>query len=105
MVGYAEIINQQLGEFIVAESNQVWLTITLTAKYFSEYVRSSIKSEILKRVIVNGQTGSSWHFKRFNRLTIIFSPVKEVDRLIPSSNCFFFQRQKNEFSFIRGTQH
>ena len=79
MVGYAEIINQQLGEFIVAESNRVWLTITLTAKYFSEYVRSSIKSEILKRVIVNGQTGSSWHFKRFDRLTIIFSPVKEVD--------------------------
>lgn len=96
--GYAEIINQQLGEFIVAESNRVWLTNTLTDKYFSEYVWSSIKSEILKRVIVNGQTGSSWHFKRFSRLTIIFSTVKEVDRLISNYNtCFFFSNKKMDF--------
>ena len=57
--GYAETINQQQGEFIIAESTRVWLTNTYTASHFNEYVHSSIKSEIVKRIIVNGLTGSS----------------------------------------------
>ena len=36
--GYAEIINQQQGEYIVAESTRVWLTNTYHARYFNEYV-------------------------------------------------------------------
>ena len=56
--GYAEIINQQHGEFIVAESTRVWLANTYTAKHFNDYVRNSLKSEIVKRIIANGLTGS-----------------------------------------------
>lgn len=57
--GYVEIINQQQSKFIIAESTRVWLTNTYTASHFNEYVHSSIKSEIVKRIIVNGLTGSS----------------------------------------------
>ena len=74
--GYAEITNQQQEDFIVSESTRVWLTNTFTTHHFNPYVRGSIKIEILKRVIVNGMTGSSWCFKRFQRLTIIMTSVK-----------------------------
>ena len=79
--GYAEIINQQQGGLIVAESTCIWLTNTYTAKHFNDYEHSSIKSEIVKRIIVNGLTGSSWYFKRFNRLTVIIS-VKDAQRIM-----------------------
>ena len=82
MQGYAEIVNQQQGEFTVAESTRVLLTNTFTATHFNEYVRSSIKSEIVKRIIVNGLNGSSWYFKHFNRLTIIASSVKYAKRIM-----------------------
>ena len=81
MQGYAEIINQQQGEFIIAENTRVWLTNTYTAKYFNDYVRGSIKSDIVKRIIINGQTGSSWYFKRFSRLTVITTSVQEAKKI------------------------
>ena len=80
--GYAEIINQKQGKFIIAEITCVWLTNTYKARHFNEYVRSSVKSEIVKRIIVNSLTGSSWYFKRFNRLTIIASSVIDVKRIM-----------------------
>ena len=49
----------------------VWLTNSFNSKYFNEFVRGEILDEITKRIIVNGQTGSSWHFKRFERLSVI----------------------------------
>ena len=76
--GYAEIINQQQGKFFVAESTLVWIRKTYTARHFNDYVRSLIKSEILKRIIMNDQTGSRWYFKRFNRLTIIITSVVDA---------------------------
>ena len=30
-----------------------------------------MRDDITKRIISNDQTGSSWHFKRFKRLTVI----------------------------------
>ena len=51
--GYAEIINQQQGQFLIAECTRVWLTNNYTARYFNNYVRNSIKREIVKRIIVN----------------------------------------------------
>ena len=73
MQGYTEIINQQQGEFTIAESTRVWLTNTYTDRHFSNYVKGSIKREIARRVIVNGLTGSSWFFKRFKDFHRIMS--------------------------------
>ena len=69
--GYTEITNQQRGEFIIIQNTRVWLTNTFTAKYSNDYVKSKIRDDIVKRIIRNEQTGSSWFFKRFNRLTVI----------------------------------
>ena len=52
---YAEIINQQRGEFIITANNRVWLANTFTAKYFNDYVKSEIRDDIVKRIIINGQ--------------------------------------------------
>ena len=51
------------------------LTNVFRFNYFNQFVRGEIKHEIVKRVIINGQTGSSWYFKRFNRLNIIVAPL------------------------------
>ena len=48
-----------------------WLIDVYPCVYFNEFVTYSLKQDILKRVIINGITGSSWRFKRFNKLNII----------------------------------
>ena len=62
--GYVEIITQQKGE-VILEDKQVLLTNSFTSKHFDDIVGGEIRDEIAKRIIVNGQSGSSWHFKRF----------------------------------------
>ena len=71
--GYAEIINKQKDESVVSEITRVWPTNVYTAKYLNPYVRDAIKNDILKKIVLNGETGSSWVFKRFKRLQIITS--------------------------------
>ena len=73
--GYFEIINQQRGPEIVLEDKRVWLTNVYHFKYFNDFVQGEIKDGIIKRIIVNGQSGSSSFFKRFNRPTIIVVPL------------------------------
>ena len=74
--GFAEIVNQQMGEIILTD-RQVWLTNVFNSRHFNEFVRGQIRDEIAKRLIVNDQTGSSWHFRRFERLTV--TVVRLVD--------------------------
>ena len=68
--GYAEIVNQQRVE-IILQDKRVWLTNSFNSKHFNDFFWREIRDEITKRIIANGQTGSSWYFKRFQRLTII----------------------------------
>ena len=80
--GYFEIINQERGPEFNLTDKRVWLTNVYHFKYFNQFVRGEIKEEIIKRVIVNRQSGSSWFFKRFNRLNIIVVPVSNELRII-----------------------
>ena len=80
--GYFEIINQQRRPEIVLEDKRVWLTNVYHFKYFNDFVQGKIKDEIIKRIIVNGQSGSSWFFKRFNRLNIIVVPLLNQLKLV-----------------------
>ena len=66
--GYIEIINCQQTEIVNLENTSVWLTNAFKGHHFNPYIRGEIKKDILKRVIVNGATGSSWIFKRFSKL-------------------------------------
>ena len=72
--GYAEIINHQRGETDFLENKHVWLTNSFESKHFNSFVMGELRDEIAKRIIDNGETGSSWHFKRFERLNIIVGP-------------------------------
>ena len=38
--------------------------------YFNDFIFYGLKQEILSRVIINGMSGSSWHFKRFISVTV-----------------------------------
>ena len=87
--GYAEIVNQQRGE-IILEDKRVWVTNSFNSKHFNDFVRGEIRDKITKRIIVNGQSGSSWHFKRFKRLSIIVVPLSDSKKLISSlKKCIF----------------
>ena len=70
-------MNQQRGE-IVLEDKRVWLTDVYRSKYFNDFVRGGIKDEITKIVLVNGESGSSWHFKWFDRLNMIVSVAESI---------------------------
>ena len=66
----------------------MWLTNSFNSKHFNDFVRGEIRDEITKRIIVNGQTGSSWHFKRLEQLSIIVVPNNESKKLFTSENVF-----------------
>ena len=87
--GYVEIINQQKGE-VILEDKWVWLTNSFTSKHFDDFVRGEIRDEIAKRIIVNGQSGSSWHFKRFEWVSVILVLLTESKKLILSKKNVFY---------------
>ena len=74
---FFEIINQQRGE-VILEDNRAWLTNSFKTKHFNTFIRGETKNEIIKRIIINGQSESSWFFKRFERLTIITTPANQI---------------------------
>ena len=44
--------------------------------YFNNFIKSNLANDILERVIMNGISGSSWRFKRFDRLCITVNSKK-----------------------------
>lgn len=61
----------------------MWLTDIFTGRYFNKFIRGEIRAGFLKRVIINGTTGSSWQFNRFERIFII-TDVNQVTALLAS---------------------
>ena len=47
------------------------MTNVYGGKYFNRFVRGQIKEDILKTVIINCSTGSTWLFKWFNKPRIV----------------------------------
>ena len=82
--GYTELINYQSTEIIELESKRVWLTDVFTGKYFNQYIRGEIRANFLRRVVVNGTTGSSWQFKRIDKISIIVTDVHQLTFLLAS---------------------
>ena len=60
MQGYFELKNYQQTEPVELENTRVWLTNVFVGRYFNEFIWHKMKRDILKRVIINGSTGSSW---------------------------------------------
>ena len=82
---FFELVNQQK-----IDNNQrlfdtrSWFTNVYRFFHFNEFVRQQFNDEILKRIIQNGQTGSSWHFFRFQSLRVIVAPLKYAQNLLKS---------------------
>ena len=53
----------------------------------------------MKRVIINGRTGSSWLFSRLNKLQIIVTNKGSLPNLFPSL-CYFSGKIKKKMKFI-----
>ena len=77
IMGYAQVINYQPGE-VETKSSRMWEINVYTTTHFNFYIKDEIGKQILKRNILNGETGSSWIFKRFNRLQVIFTSKKII---------------------------
>ena len=51
-------------------NTRYWTTETYDSIYFNDFMLQSLKFDILKRVINNQMSGSSWYFKRFLSLAV-----------------------------------
>ena len=60
-------------------NTRYWSTNVYNGVYFNDFIISEIRSDILKRVIINNLTGSSWYFNRFKHLSI---KVIEQEKII-----------------------
>lgn len=56
---YLESKNDQRTEPVELENTRFWLTYVYVGRYFNDFIRGEMKKDILKKVIVNGSTGSS----------------------------------------------
>lgn len=66
-----EFKNYQQTEIVELENARIRLTNVFVGKHFNEFIRDEMKKYILKRVTLNGSTGSSCLFKQFNKLQVI----------------------------------
>ena len=76
------IINRQPPprvEFVDILDSLVWQTDVYSGIYFNDFVISNMANDILKRQIINGMTGSSWRFKRFDRFCITVNSDQESE--------------------------
>ena len=66
-------VNQQpppAAGFAEVTDTRVWTTSVYEGIYFNDFIKMNMRGDIKKRIIYNGMTGSSWRFKRFERLCI-----------------------------------
>ena len=81
MQGYFELKNYQQTEL---ENTRMWLKNVFIGRYFNEFIRSEMKKDILKKVIINSSTGSSWLFKRFIKLQVIVTDKNSLKNMLSS---------------------
>ena len=56
--------------------SKFWSTKTFESFYFNDFVKLSLIQDIRKKVIINGKTGSSWRFNRFQSILISVNTIK-----------------------------
>ena len=58
-------------DIIELKSRRICIFDAYECKCFNSFVKAEIKNDLMKRVIVDGMTGSSWRLERFERITCI----------------------------------
>ena len=61
-------------DLILIINSRYWTTPPYEGIYFNDFIFYGLRQSILNKVIINGMSGSSWHFKRF-----IYVSVKILD--------------------------
>ena len=56
--------------FVKVTGIRICSTDGYTCVFFYDFVKQIVERDIRRRIIMNGQTGSSWRFKRFNHFKI-----------------------------------
>ena len=56
--------------FVEITDSRVWQTNVYYGVYLNDFIKSNLAHDILKHVIMNGMSGSSWIFRRFDRFCI-----------------------------------
>lgn len=56
--------------FVEITDIRVWCSNVYTCVYYNGYDRENIMKGAKQWIIIIGQTGTSWGFRRFNRLTM-----------------------------------
>ena len=56
--------------FAETTDSRIWQTNVYDGVYFNDFIKLNLANDILKRVILIGMSGSSWRFKRFDRICI-----------------------------------
>ena len=56
---------------------RVWSTEMYSGKYFNNYRKYSLTSDIKKRIISNTKTRSFWRFNKFDSISATFNSIRE----------------------------
>ena len=73
------IQNATSADFQALTNTRYWTTETYDSIYFNDFIFYSLKADILKRVIVNQMSSSSWYFKRFLNLALKVLDSTDLD--------------------------
>ena len=74
---FFELVNQQkIDNNRRMFDTRSWFTNVYRFFHFNEFLRQRLNDEILKRIIQNGQTRSSWYFLKFQSLRVIATPLE-----------------------------
>lgn len=104
MQQYVDLKHYQQTNTAELENTRVWPTNVFLVQYFNQYMWDGMKKEILKRVNINVSTGTSWIFKRFQKLQVIVTDRKSFKNVM-SGSCFFQSVVKNmEFIDFEATE-
>ena len=79
-----------------------WQTNVYEGIYFNNFIKSNLVNEILKRHIMNSMSGSSWRFKRFDRLCITVNSDKL--RSIGNENIFDVMEFIEKYARVKGSE-
>ena len=103
------IINRQPAPktgFVEITDSRVWQTNVHDGVYFHNFVKSNLAQDILKRMIMNGMTDSSWRFKRFDKicLTVNSDEFRNVDNYKINFDIFIMEFI-DKYAKIDGSDH
>ena len=70
--------------------------------YFNDFIKSNLANDNLNRVIMNGMSGSSWRFKRFDRLCITVN--SESWEVLVNENIFHVTEFIEKFARVKESE-